>query len=210
MSATNPIFAVFNRQTGQLAPGVNGSVATMPDLPQGNIRDLKIQFVDPSGAGLSKNPWTTANMSAFTLACYVSAQPLGTGGPAAVAFTLAGGFTYDAANNWWTGSLDLTPAGVTSLIGGNPSVAAFLEFDVSFSGNTVLTTLTPLKIFAVVNKSVTPNPLPAASYPTTNQANASYYPIAGRAGQAVRLISKGGTIVDLIANDDGTTSSTKI
>lgn len=207
MAVSSPIFMVFNRQTGALVAGFNGSVAAIPLLGQGNVRDLKIQFVDPSGSiGLNgQNPWTVANMAAYSLAAYVSAQPLGVGGPAPVASNL--GLAYDATNNWFTGTLDLTPAGVTTLIGANPSVPAFLEFDVSYSGNTVLTVLQSITIFAVENKTGSSNPVPAASYPTTNQANATYVPFVGAPGVGFILTSPAGKQIYIVAKDDQTLGS---
>ncbi len=197
---SNPVKLAVNRQDGSLV-SFNGSLTRIPDLFQNNVRDLQIQFVDPTG-GINTQ-YVAVDVAAYGLRTAIGATPTGTaGGPAPLTFQDT--FVWDSVNKWFTGSLALNVAAINSFIG--TAAAATAYFEITLTGTDWQTILQQtFTLRAVVDDTGATAPAPADSYFTKNEAEARYQKKIGDAGQRLVLVSANGLYGrELGVNDDGT------
>src|SRR5579859_5148700 len=193
MAVNNPIFLIFDRQASALT-GWNGSASSIPKLIQGDVRDLRIQIVDPSAATFTTAPYQVFNAGDVGFAGYVtlSATPKGDGTQTVFAGPLL--LTWDPVNKWFVGSLDLTGANIAAAIGSGEGTTATFQFELK--ANSAPQTIFQQdgnSIVAPANPGAVTNPAQASLYSTTAEIAAKYVPILGGAGAGLYLTSPDGT-----------------
>lgn len=105
----------------------NGSVTALPPLYQTNSQDFRIQIVDPSGGPFSTT-YTAVDCSASELRVVLAVAATAET-DSILAATYAAGWSYDAGNNWFTGTLDFNTAEIQQFIGSATHKAAVLEIN---------------------------------------------------------------------------------
>lgn len=147
----------------------NAADKSFPTLVQGEVPDVQIYFLQPTGTFSA--PYNFVNFSGSTLKMGIMAgEPTG-GSDTLIAFQ----DTWTAISNGFQAEFSLNTVGISNALGGNPTVGCTAEIELSEPGDD------PVKYFqgsctikaAVIDDSGT-IPTPASSYVTRNEANASY------------------------------------
>lgn len=151
---------IVNRQNRNL-PGINGTVAQIPDLFQSNTLTLIVQVVDPTG--IFNNPYSIVDLSGFGLRASVGGPPTGaSGGPAPLA--LQDTFVWDAVNNWFSADLAMNTAAIDAFIGSASSINAYFELNLTISGTRMTILQQQFILRAVVDELASTVPTPTDVY----------------------------------------------
>ncbi len=156
---------IVNRQNRNL-PGINGSVAQIPDLFQSNTISLIVQVVDPTGN--FSIPYSTVDLAGFGLRASVGGPPTGTsGGPTPLA--LQDTFTWDAVNKWFTADLALNTNAIDTYIGAAAFINAFFELNLTIAGSRITILQQQFVLRAVVDELTSNVPAPTDQYLTKSE-----------------------------------------
>lgn len=186
MSALN---LYIDRQNKKLVD-YNGSVVSLPALFQGNVVDLKIAILDPTGSKTGAR-YSLVNAGSYGLRVSVGATPTGTaGGPTPLA--LQNSFTWNASDSTFSGSLELNTAAIDSHIGTAASAVAYFEVNLTLAGNRTTVLQEAITLRAVVDEATTTAPTPTESYFTNNESLALFVKKVGNAGEVIVLKSPNG------------------
>jgi hypothetical protein len=118
--------------TGGLVSGpANPAPATLPRLTQGDTISLRIYLLARTTTYPLSNPFAIINNANLSLKGAIGPKD-GTAG--STLYTQQFTWTKDAANQYFSGDLPLNTAGITSLLGANPTANAFLEFEYTQNG----------------------------------------------------------------------------
>lgn len=188
MPISIPIFLAVDLQALALAQ-YPGAATQLPPLYQGNIKDLVIMGVNPSGSFTGAN-YIAANLLGYTLAVTVSTTPNGEGTQTVLAQN--NGLTWNAGNSQFTGALDLTWLALADVIAANSQIDATLEIELLVGAARQTIFQSTVTIFAPADAGVVVTPTPQASYLTAAQIAAQYMPQVGAPGQGFTLVSPDG------------------
>lgn len=196
MSALN---LVIDRQSRRLVE-YSGSVSKVPDVFQGNVLDLKITVVDPSGSlgGFSK-----VDLGSYGLRVAIGATPTGTsGGPTPLA--LQNTFTWDSADKSFSGSLECNTTAIDTFIGTAASATAYFEVNLTLAGNRITILQETFTLKAVVDEATSTAPTPTDVYLTKAECLALFAKFVNDAGATIVLKSPGAIYGrELGIGDDG-------
>ncbi len=198
MSALN---LAIDRQNRKLV-NYNGQVTAIPAVFQGNVIDLRIQVVDPTGV-VSGAQYSAVALGSYGMRVAIGAEPTGTsGGPTPLA--LQNTFTWNAADSSFTGSIECNTAAIDSFIGSASSRSAWFEVNLTLAGNRITILQETFTLKAVVDEATSTVPTPTDSYLTTAESRATFQPRVGAAGDVLVLKSSGGIYgVELGVSDTG-------
>lgn len=198
MSALN---LVIDRQNRRLV-NYNGSITTIPPVFQGNVIDLKITVVDPTGS-LSGAAYSKVALGSYGLRASIGATPTGTsGGPTPLA--LQNTFTWDSLDNSFSGSLECNTAAIDSHIGSAASAAAYFEVNLTISGTRITILQEVFTLKAVVDEATSTAPTPTDTYLTGADSLALFVKKVGNNGEVIVLKSPGGIYgLELGVSDTG-------
>ena len=180
----------------------NGSLTELPDIFQGNVIDLKITIVDPTGSVTSAK-FTKVNLGSYGLRASIGVTPTGTaGGPAPLA--LQNVFVWDSADYSFSASLDCTTTAIDGAIAGAASVGAFFEVNLTLAGNRITIFQEPITLKAIVDEATSTSPNPTETYLTKAESLATFAKFVNDNGRTLILKSPGGIYGREIGiNDDG-------
>lgn len=171
--ALNTLLKLAIDQQNHALVSFQSSAQDIAALFAGEQKPFVVQLVNPPAGQLSGGSYSPVSMTGTTLDISVSATPSGTNTVAAVAQVT--GIAWDSGNQWHSGVLDLSPAGVLTLIGTGPSITAWIEFRWWNGTNPVFTYQQSFTLRAPIDKGSTGTPpLPAASYFNTQQSDGRY------------------------------------
>lgn len=180
---------VIDRQSRKLV-SFNGSITAIPAVFQGNVIDLKITVVDPTGS-LSGAPYSKVALGSYGVRVAIGATPTGSsGGPTPLA--LQNTFTWDAVDSSFSGSLECNTAAIDSHIGAAASATAFFEVNLTLSGNRITILQEAFTLKAVVDEATSTVPTPTDSYLTAAESRATFQPRVGANGDVIVLKSPNG------------------
>lgn len=185
MSALN---LVIDRQSRRLVE-FSGSVTKIPDIFQGNVIDLKITVVDPTGS-VSGAVFSKVDLGSYGLRVAVGATPTGTsGGPTPLA--LQNSFTWDSVDKSFSGSLECNTTAIDSHIGSAASAAAYWEVNLTLAGNRITILQEAFTLKAVVDEATSTAPTPTDTYLTKAECLALFAKFINDAGQTIVVKSPG-------------------
>lgn len=121
----------IDRQNKELVE-FNGSAVTLPPLYQTNTQPFRIQVVDSTGD--PGTPYVAVDCTGLSLRVVITGVVTG-GNDTLLAGTLEADWSYDAVNDWFTGSVDFNTAEISTFIGANAYKAAFLEINLMDGGS---------------------------------------------------------------------------
>ena len=171
-----------------------GGTYTLPALIIGDMVPFSVQLLRKTG-GLGSMVYTIINPSGLSLTMAIGKE--GDSAPPAVQTS------WTISNQSFVGSLDLSPAGLTTEFNSGSQLYFELKVTDSVSSQRVYHQPANLKL-PVIPSSVI-NPTPGVTYPTLAQANATYARKVGLAGESITLLSADGTkSIMLYAGNDGT------
>lgn len=198
-----------DRQNETLAAR-NGTPTTLPALFQYNVKPLQIQFVDPTGQIGTGTDYSPVDMSGFGLRVALTPTPTGTpGGPAVLALQTS--WTWNAANQWFTGSLDLSSSAIESYLAGNASATAYFEITLTQSGNRITAFQSQITLKAVGDEGTATAPSLTEQYLTKSETQAGFVPrVMENGGTIVIPSANGAYAIELKCNDDGSFSASTI
>lgn len=204
MSALN---LVIDRQNRKLV-NFGGSIVAIPSIFQGNVIDLKITVVDPTG--LLNPAYSKVALGSYGLRVSVGATPTGTsGGPTPLALQTS--FTWDAADSSFSGSIACNTVAIDGHIGSGAQATAYFEVNLTLAGNRTTILQETFNLKAVVDEASSTSPTPTDSYMTTAESLATFARFSNSAGAVILLVSPDGTrAVELGCNNDGTFSVNEI
>lgn len=198
MSALN---LVIDRQSRKLVK-FNGSIEAIPSIFQGNVIDIKVAVVDPTGS-LAGAAYSKVNLGSYGLRVSIGATPTGTsGGPTPLA--LQNTFTWDSVDNSFSGSLACNTSAIDSHIGSAASQTAYFEVNLTLSGDRTTILQETFTLKAVVDEATTTAPTPTDSYLTSAEVLALFVRKVGANGDVIVLKSPSGIYGrELGVADDG-------
>jgi hypothetical protein len=193
---------VIDRQNRKLVQ-YNGSIVSIPPIFQGNVVDVKVTVVDPTGALGGGAAYTKVNLGSYGLRVSIGATPTGTsGGPTPLA--LQNVFTWDSVDSSFSGSLEVNTAAVNSHIGTAAQATAYFEVNLTLNGERITVLQEQFTLKAVVDEATTTAPTPTDSYMTTAESVATFAKFVNTPGAVIVLVSPDGTKgVELGCGDDG-------
>jgi hypothetical protein len=128
------LYLVFDRKTGALV-SYNGSAMEFSFF-QTNPVDLCLQFVDVDQSA-GKTSIVVANVSTqkpvVTLATKITGDEDSVS-DYTVAEAVESAFTWDATNQWFTGTIILNTSAMIAWLGANPSATGFIEVNLTTDG----------------------------------------------------------------------------
>lgn len=180
---------VIDRQSRKLV-SYNGSITAIPAAFQGNVIDLKITVVDPTGS-LSGAAYSKVNLNGYGVRVSIGAQPTGSsGGPTPLALQTS--FTWDASDSSFSGSLECNTSAIDTHIGTSASATAWFEVNLTLSGNRTTILQETFTLKAVVDEATSTVPTPTDSYLTAAESRSTFQPRVGAAGDVLVLKSANG------------------
>jgi len=202
MATAIPISLSIDLQGLKLVP-FQGSVGTLPNFYQGNIKDISVIGLQPTGSDFGA-AWTQANLVGYTMEVTISATPKGDGSQvlymAPVALTSSG-----TVATLFTGQLDFTQSNLQTAMGSLSQIPATIEFEIILAGVRQTVYQDTITIFAPADNGGSVTPSPATSYYTAAQVNAQFVKIQGSPGTGFYLVSPDGTKNMFISlGNDGT------
>lgn len=207
MANFNPIILWIDDQQQQLVSW-NGSSAAWPELFQGDVRDIQIGVLIPTG-NQAGTAYGVANLNGYSMYLTITATPKGDGSQTVYAGPVA--LAWNAALNAFTGTLNLQSANIATAMGTGAQITATVGVNISQAGNPQGLYQSTLAIFAPANAQATVAPQPANQYLTSIQTEAEFVPRGGgQAGQGRIEISPSGFKWFISRNDDGTESRQRV
>lgn len=182
----------------------NGTPTTLPPLFQYNLQEFQIEVVDPTGSLGTGNLFSSVDLNGASLRLAITPTPTGTGGGPTV-LALQTTWTWSAANQWFTGSVDLSSTDIATYIGSLASKDANFELTITVGGNRSTIYQATVSLRAAGDEGTATSPTPAELYLPKSESDARYAKREGLAGEVIVLKSANGTYaVELSCNNDGT------
>lgn len=172
-----------------------------PLLRQGETVAFQLYFLDSTGA-TPGNPYpaffTPAGLTIKMGVC--ATTTLGTG-KTVIAFQ----DTWTPISNGYAGNLDCATVDFGTALATVASLAGTLEIEYTESGGSpVKPIITPCQLQAAVIQPTSTIPTPTPSYPTRNEANATYARFINLAGASIILVSPDGlSAIECKCGNDG-------
>ncbi len=186
-----PIKLAINRQSRQLVY-FNGSATAVPPLFQSNNQDFQIQIVDPDPSGRIGG-LVAVDMAGTGLRVAIGATPTGSsGGPSPLALQDSAGWTWDAVNKWFTGSLALNTTDVDTYIGSSAFRVAYLEVNSTLSGSRITLLQASFNLTAVVDELTSTTPSSTEQYLTRAECLALFAKLVNDLGTRIVFKSANG------------------
>jgi hypothetical protein len=182
-----------------------GSVPSIPDLFQSNIKRLRVQVADPTGNPMS--PYTLVDLAGYGLRASVGKTPTGTqGGPAPLA--LQDTFPWNAAGSYFEAELALNTTDIDAYLSTDASKQAYLELNLTKDGNRTTILQKTFTLKAVVDELTSVAPAPTDQYLTKAECLALFAKKVGLPGERQVYTSANGLHqIEKGCNDDGSEMS---
>lgn len=163
---------------------------------------MQIQVVDPTG--LFNAPYSAIDLASYSLRVGLWPSPTGTaGGPASLAIQTT--WTWNAANKYFTGSLDLSSSAIEDFIGSATERTAYFEVTLSQSGNRITLYQGTVSLKAVGDEGTTTAPGAADTYLTRAETQSGFVPRVMENGGVIIIPDANGVYaLELGCNTDGT------
>lgn len=195
--ATQPIQLAVDLQT-QRPASYPGYVAVLPAFYQGNVKDILVIGLNPSGL-VTTAAYSQANLVGYTMEITISATPNGAGTQVIYMTTISLAATQAAGLSGsytiFTGSLDFTQSNLATAMATMPSIQATIEFEIIGAGGFRQTIYQDtITIFAPANNGAVVVPQPPVNYFTAAQSDARYFQLdSENPGGGFTLLSPDGT-----------------
>lgn len=206
----NPI--IFNiDQQGQKLVAYGGSVSSWPQLFQGDVRDIQIGVLQPSGN--QTNPYTVPNLNGYTMYVTMTAIPNGAGnqkiyvGPVALTWN-ASAVVNGAVTGAFTGTLNFTGSNLATDMAAVSSLVVTVEINISLGGTPQGLYQNTITIYAPANANGVVVPQPPTNYMTATQTLQACVPQNGGSnGQGFIMLAPNGNKYFVSVDNDGTLSA---
>lgn len=182
----------------------NGSRTSPPALFQYNLQEFQIQVVDPTGEIGTSSVYSNVDLNGSSLRVAITPTPTGTaGGPTVLALQTT--WTWDATNQWFTGSIDLSPTTIGDYIGTASSKDANFEVTITTGGNRSTIYQATVSLRAAGDEGTASAPTPSELYLPKSESDARYVKhVMDNGGTIVIPDSNGVYALEIKCNTDGT------
>jgi hypothetical protein len=198
----NLLKLAFNRQAPNTLAPVGGFATAFPPLFQFDVKDLIVQIFDPGVASFTGTSFVPVDYTGDVMRVTMSTQPMGNAAPTILAFNdnlvwnpAGAGNSAITGNNagYFSGSLALNLAALTTFIGAAASAQPWLEFAIRDGGVTKPFWQVQVTVLAVADQGQVVNAGAPSLYLTVAEAQAAFLAKAGTTSDQKIMLNPDGT-----------------